>query len=128
MRLFLFVLTITMFLFSCKGNRIHYDEVQKSVICTEGVIKHLTITNQVFYDSYFIDLNQNNIGSNIFYLFRKNEGYKISTFTRHIIDSIKIAPNVKYLIKNRSYPDASNLGFEIEFDSLYNVKYLEYGH
>lgn len=125
MKNFLLIISVIFFFVSCHGNKIYYDNSKKAIVCKKGIIKHLRITDQVIFDSFIIDLVDSKRGNSIFYLFCKNEGYQITRYARGVTDSLKIEPNVKYLIENSSYPDATTLGVEIEFDSVFNVKHVD---
>jgi len=105
-------------LFGCGNNSIVFNGEEQSVqACNGGGISLLSVVT----DLGVVHLRQVSGDADQFFLFKPNPGYVIESTYPNSVDTIIFTRGHKYVISNRSVPDATRGSVEIEIDNFGRV-------
>ncbi len=106
-----------LFCVSCANNVIKYDCETHSIYSEDGYkISHLYFEDSMVVHSLY---KKNNVNTERIYVYRIYDYFDIDSNSHS--DTIRIIPNMKYIITNQSSMDATGYSITLYTDSVGNI-------
>lgn len=122
-----FISVIIIFLSGCSfhSNEIYYNKKTSAIVsCSGSKLTSLSIISENKKEYYTFKLQEHSLGSDTFYLFEDNPGYKLFKIgVPMAIEDYELLPNTEYVISNNSEHHRPSSKITIKTDDQKKIKY-----